>query len=220
MNILCFISSCLILLSFSNSVADAYTNYTVGDKLGWYDTLLKPTVNYQKWVAGKNFSLGDFLLFNTDTNHSVVQTYNLTTYKRCDYDNADTDDTTQWSQSEPSAISPNPITVAVPLVKAGMTYFFSGDYDGEQCKHGQHFKINVAHGLGLPPNFLTPAADAPSPSNLDEDSTPDPDTPVSSNFDDPKESSSDEVKKTSGGISISKNLSSVLGLFAIVWIFC
>ncbi|KAG6635880.1 hypothetical protein CIPAW_11G073700 [Carya illinoinensis] len=26
----------------------------------WYDTLEKPSVNYQKWAAGKNFSLGDF----------------------------------------------------------------------------------------------------------------------------------------------------------------
>jgi len=33
----------------------------VGDSLGWFDNLEKPTVNYQKWVAEKQFSLGDFL---------------------------------------------------------------------------------------------------------------------------------------------------------------
>lgn len=39
----------------------AYKNYTVGDTLGWYDNLKNPDVDYQKWVAGKTFSLGDFL---------------------------------------------------------------------------------------------------------------------------------------------------------------
>jgi hypothetical protein len=58
--LLFFILSCSVLLSFSGSV-EAYKNYTVGDALGWYDKLEKPSVNYQKWVAGKNFSLGDFL---------------------------------------------------------------------------------------------------------------------------------------------------------------
>ena len=59
--LLFFILSCSVLLSFSGSSAEAYKNYTVGDALGWYDKLAKPSVNYQKWVAGKNFSLGDFL---------------------------------------------------------------------------------------------------------------------------------------------------------------
>ena len=58
--LLFFILSCLFLLSFSGSV-EAYKNYTVGDSLGWFDNLEKPNVNYQKWVAAKNFSLGDFL---------------------------------------------------------------------------------------------------------------------------------------------------------------
>lgn len=52
-------SLCLILLNSRR--ANAYQNYTVGDSLGWYDRLQVPQVNYQKWVSGKNFSLGDFL---------------------------------------------------------------------------------------------------------------------------------------------------------------
>lgn len=52
--------SLFLLLSFSGPV-DAYKNYTVGDSLGWYDTLENPKVDYQKWVADKNFTLGDFL---------------------------------------------------------------------------------------------------------------------------------------------------------------
>nr|XP_027186061.1 uncharacterized protein LOC113784095 [Cicer arietinum] len=50
----------IFLSCFSGSVA-AYKNYTVGDSLGWFDTLEKPNVNYQKWVAKIEFSLGDFL---------------------------------------------------------------------------------------------------------------------------------------------------------------
>lgn len=46
--------------------SNAYVNYTVGDSLGWYDRLQEPDVNYQKWVAGKNFSLGDFLGKSTE----------------------------------------------------------------------------------------------------------------------------------------------------------
>ncbi|KAF9592153.1 hypothetical protein IFM89_012582 [Coptis chinensis] len=221
-----FFFSCLIFLSFSGSFVHAYKNYTVGDSLGWYDKLKKPTVNYQKWVAGKNFSLGDFLMFNTDSNHSVVQSYNFTTYKRCDYDNAENDDTTQWSQGEPSAVTPDPVFVAVPLLKEGMTYFFSGDYDGEQCKHGQRFKMNVTHGLGLPASLKNPPAVAQSPRNQDDaDSTPDPETTISSDFNHPKESGNDNAKNTSGSISLKLSmklmnikLNGIIGLLGIVWI--
>ena len=51
----------LLVFVFFSGYVEAYKNYTVGDSLGWYDKLQKPDVNYQKWVAGKNFSLGDFL---------------------------------------------------------------------------------------------------------------------------------------------------------------
>ncbi|CAA6657034.1 unnamed protein product [Spirodela intermedia] len=131
--------ACLVLLQSVHG-AEGYRNYTVGDSLGWYDKLKEPKVDYKKWVAGKNFSLGDFLIFNTDKNHSVVQTYNATTYQRCDYKNAE-DDT------------------------VGMNYFFSGLYAGAQCRHGQRFKINVTHGHGLPESLRNPppAAEAPPP---------------------------------------------------------
>ncbi|KAB1227486.1 Cucumber peeling cupredoxin [Morella rubra] len=198
---LLFVLTCFVLLSFSVSV-EAYKNYTVGDSLGWFDTLEKPSVNYQKWVAGKSFSLGDFLLFNTDNNHSVIQTYNLTTYKRCDYEDAQDNDTTQWSSSDPSAATPHPVSVAVPLVKEGMNYFFSSDYDGEQCKNGQHFRINVTHGQGLPKNLESPAEESPgpiSPNAGDEGSVPD--TVVPSNFNNPHDETADN--EASGSTSLS-----------------
>ncbi|KAL6284676.1 hypothetical protein ACE6H2_015605 [Prunus campanulata] len=203
-----FVVVVLLLHSFffSGSV-DAYKNYTVGDSLGWYDNLKNPKVNYQKWVAAKNFSLGDFLIFNTDTNHSVVQTYNLTTYKLCDYDDAQENDTIQWSSADPSNTATQPVSVEVPLLKEGMSYFFSGDYDGEQCKNGQHFKIKVSHGQGLPKSLQNPATQNQSPgpasgpqSGNDEDSIPD--TIVPSNFDHPHEDDTGE-QNPSGSVALS-----------------
>ncbi|XP_028803951.1 uclacyanin-3-like [Neltuma alba] len=196
----CLLLLVVIALCFSRS-AKAYKNYTVGDSLGWFDNLEKPSVNYQKWVSGKQFSLGDFLIFNTDNNHSVIQTYNFTTYKLCDYDDAQDNDTTQWSASDPSATEPHPVTVAVPLVKEGMTYFFSSDYDGEQCKNGQQFKINVSYGQGLPkslrdyysspPSSQDSSSPSPaSPMSGDQDVTPD--TIVPANFDHPREVDDDD----------------------------
>ncbi|GAB4835309.1 hypothetical protein Ancab_000218 [Ancistrocladus abbreviatus] len=222
----------LLLLCFEGSV-DAYKNYTVGDSLGWSDNLAEPDIDYQKWVVGKSFSLGDFLIFNTDNNHSVVQTYNFSTYKTCDYSG---DDSTDWSTTDPSATTVYPTTVAVPLLKEGETYFFSGDYDGWQCRHGQHFKINVTYGQGLPPSLKnapdgsSPAPDqSPDPSPGDQESAPD--TVIPSNFNNPKNSTDgggdddqDSKQSSSGSISTSENFfssvtSGVLILFGLCHIF-
>ncbi|KAM5573495.1 early nodulin-like protein 18 [Rosa sericea] len=199
-------SSCfLILVSVSSNSVHAYKNHTVGDSLGWYDNLQKPDLNYQKWAAANNFSLGDFLIFNTDTNHSIVQTYNMTTYKLCDYDDAEEKDIIQWSEANPSNTATHDVSVAVPLLKEGITYFFSGDYDGEQCQNGQHFKINVTHGQGLPKSLEdSPAGPASSPqsSNGDDESIPDTIVP-NSNFNDPKQEDDNDDKQPSGSVSFS-----------------
>ncbi|KAH6765954.1 early nodulin-like protein 18 [Perilla frutescens var. hirtella] len=204
--ILSLVSFSLLFLSLH-----AYKNYTVGDSLGWYDALENPKVDYHKWVSDKNFSLGDFLstlslslsvydvykFFNTDNNHSVTQTYNFTTYKLCDYNDALDNDTLEWSSADPSSTAPHSVSVAVPLVKVGMTYFFSSDYDGEQCQNGQRLQINVTYGQGLPPS-LRPDDNSPSPvspQSGDDESVPD--TLVPSNFDDPKDTSDDGVEPSS-----------------------
>ncbi|KAE8734788.1 ARM repeat superfamily protein isoform 1 [Hibiscus syriacus] len=214
------IVSCLLVLSFSGS-ATAYKNYTVGGSLGWFDALEKPDVDYQKWADSKNFSLGDFLIFNTDNNHSIIQTYNLTTYKLCDYNDALQNDTIQWSAADPSSTAPHPISVAVPLLKEGMTYFFSGDYDGEQCNNGQRFKVNVTHGQGLPKSLQDPPDDAPAPNSPDfgsDDSAPE--TIVPANFNHPIEEDSDKDEASgSGSISFGGKFNGFLMLLQIVCIF-
>ncbi|KAM0947905.1 putative Phytocyanin domain, cupredoxin [Dioscorea sansibarensis] len=200
--------SCFVLAMRFEGV-NGYKNYTVGDSHGWYDNLKDPKVNYQKWVAGKNFSLGDFLIFNTDKNHTVVQTYNLTIYKHCDYNDADSDDTIEWSAGEPE-VSSEAVTMAVPLVKEGMNYFFSGNYDGEQCKHGQHFKINVTHGQGLPESLKSPVPDSPAPSSADDGDNV-PDTVIPSNFDNP--TNGGEVKAASGAAGGNMRIGLVMFVF-------
>ncbi|WOL00629.1 blue copper protein-like [Canna indica] len=192
----CLLLPCLLVVLLSCHGTMAYKNYTVGDSLGWFDNLMQPKVDYQKWAAGKNFSLGDFLFFNTDKNHSVVQTYNVTTYRQCDYEDAEEDDTTQWSAAAPE-YSADPVTVAVPLLKVGPTYFFSGNYDGEQCQHGQHFMINVTYGRGLPESLKSPSEAAPGPANPDDGADA---SSVPANFDHPKDVGNGEsdAKPTSG----------------------
>ena len=101
-------------------------------------------------------------VFNTDKNHSVLQTRNETLYKSCDYDDSGPEDTVDWSAAAPE-FSKDAVTAAVPLLKEGNTYFFSGNYDGEQCENGQRFAVAVAHGQGLPPDLRPPEAAAPGP---------------------------------------------------------
>ncbi|KAL5580308.1 hypothetical protein UlMin_012750 [Ulmus minor] len=212
--------SCFVLGSLLRS-AEAYKNYTVGDSLGWYDSTEKSDVNYQKWASGKTFSLGDFLLFNTNTNHSVIQTYNLTTYKLCDSDDSSDKDTTQWSTADPSNTATRPITVPVPLLKEGPTYFFSGDYDGDQCRSGQHFQINVTHGQGLPKSLQNPSDESPGPvgpQSGDDDGESAPDTIVPSNFNHPKEEVDDQSDDDRSDSSASISLSSYVKI--LDWQLC
>ncbi|XP_074310612.1 early nodulin-like protein 18 [Silene latifolia] len=230
---------CLILGKIQS--VEAYKNYTVGDSLGWFDKLTKPSIDYGKWVSGKSFSLGDFLIFNTDNNHTVIQTYNLNTYTKCD---GQGDDDILWAIMDPNTTSVvQPITVAVPLMKEGPTYFFSGNYDGEQCLNGQKFAIKVSHGKGLPPslkedpNFAlgpTPANSAPSPTNADSgDDQAAPDTVVPADFNHPKkvpsedddssDDSGDDTKKSNDASFILSNregflFSLISGILVFIWI--
>lgn len=105
-------------------------------------------------------------VFNTDTNHSVVQTYNFTTYKECDYNDALDSDTKLWSAADPSNTATSGVTVPVPLLKEGTTYFFSSDYDGDQCRNGK----------GLPESLKSPSEQSPAPNSADynnDESAPD-----------------------------------------------
>ncbi|WCJ28969.1 early nodulin-like protein 18 [Euphorbia peplus] len=166
-------------------------------------------------------------VFNTNTNHSVVQTYNETVYQLCDYDGSEGNDTIEWSNLDPSNTATQLVTVPVPLLKEGTSYFFSSDYDGDQCKNGMHFKINVTHGKGLPESLKSPEEQAPAPNSPDvsgDDVVPD--TIVPANFDNPKDiAESDEDKVDSGSVSLHNlkflegKLNGILILFGMICLY-
>lgn len=160
-----------------------------------------------------------------------MQTYNFTTYKECDYDDALDSDTKLWSAADPSNTATSGVTVPVPLLKEGTTYFFSSDYDGDQCRSGQHFKINVSHGKGLPESLKSPSEQSPAPNSADYNNDESaPDLVVPSTFNKPRgnqnsnDDDGDNVKKQSGAVSLlAKYLdwkfNGILFLLGIISIF-
>lgn len=115
--------------------------------------------------------------------------------------------------------------MAVPLLKEGPTYFFSSDYDGEQCENGQRFSINVTHGQGLPPSLREPTPGAPGPVSRESGDDTVPDTTVPANFDHPKDISDDDSdddgengkKKSNAVIVKASGFSKVLIMLGLIY---
>ncbi|XP_058086102.1 early nodulin-like protein 18 [Magnolia sinica] len=139
----------------TSSDAPPYTNHTVGGQSGWFFNLTTstPSANYSSWAANQTFNLGDYLIFNTNTNQTVIQTYNETTYKSCTTDEDSGDETFVFFGSQEIG---KPAMVAVPLTIEGVNYYFSDADDGTQCDKGMGFEIMVGHGRGLPPSLNQP----------------------------------------------------------------
>ncbi|WVZ05748.1 hypothetical protein V8G54_019094 [Vigna mungo] len=138
-----------------SAATTGYHNHTVGGAAGWSfnSTTNTTAANYTSWASNQTFDLGDYLIFNTNSNQTVVQTYNKTTYLNCTAD--DTDNGTFVYDSGSSGFGES-LTIAVPLTIVGPNYFFSDSSDGVQCQHGLAFEIDVQHGAGLPPNLNQP----------------------------------------------------------------
>ncbi|KAI8023638.1 Uclacyanin 1 [Camellia lanceoleosa] len=149
--------------------ATQYTNHTVGGVSGWFfnTTTNTSSTNYTSWAASQTFNLGDYLIFNTNTNQTVIQTTNDTTYQSCSMDDA-SDDTSQYGGG--SNQFGQAMVIPVPLTSQGTNYFFSGADDTIQCQQGMAFQIFVNHGLGLPPSLNQPPpppyVEPPTPSDF------------------------------------------------------
>ncbi|KAF5732977.1 Early nodulin-like protein 18 isoform 1 [Tripterygium wilfordii] len=163
--------SVMVMLIAAAESATVYTNHTVGGPDGWFFNATTNTsaTNYTAWAVSETFNLGDFLVFNTNSNQSVVQTYNESLFQSCNTDDATDDDyflynggVTNFSQA---------LTISFPLTIQGPQYYFSdaGD-DGVQCSKGMAFAISVNRGLGLPPSLNQP----PPPPYIEP--PPDPDS--------------------------------------------
>ncbi|KAI4352030.1 hypothetical protein L6164_006320 [Bauhinia variegata] len=71
---------CTVILFFLclNSLLNARETHIVGDTYGWTDS-----TNFSSWTAGKEFHVGDLLVFNYDNMvHNVLQV-NSTAYEGC-----------------------------------------------------------------------------------------------------------------------------------------
>ncbi|PKA62055.1 Lamin-like protein [Apostasia shenzhenica] len=152
-----------------------YSNHTVGGSHGWFfnETSNSSVTNYDTWAASQSFNLGDFLIFATNSNMTVVQTYNLTTYQLCDASGDDSSETSVYTPAGNTKFGVSAV-LAVPLTVIGDNYYFSdaGD-DGIQCRRGMKFHIKVSRGRGLPPELNQP----PPPPYVDAAAPPPPDSP-------------------------------------------
>ncbi|KAJ6729847.1 hypothetical protein OIU85_020725 [Salix viminalis] len=146
----------LITAATAQDPPTKYTNHTVGDNAGWFfnSTTNTTVANYSSWAASQTFNLGDYLIFRTSSNQTVIQTYNLTTFKNCSIDNSSDNDTIVYNGG--NTVFDQALVIPVPLTIQGSNYFFSDANDGIQCLYGLAFEINVNRGLGLPPSLNQP----------------------------------------------------------------
>lgn len=133
-----------------------------------------PCRNFDWWSVSFRLSA----VFNTNTNQTVIQTYNETTYNSCNTDDALDSDTFQYNGGENEFGSS--MTIAVPLTINRTQYYLSDSDDGEQCQQGMAFTINVSYGLGLPPslNHPPPPAYVQPPTSSPDEELPPPGTAV------------------------------------------
>ncbi|XP_039046232.1 blue copper protein-like, partial [Hibiscus syriacus] len=111
--------------------------------------------NYTSWAANQTFSLGDYLIFRTSANQTVIQTYNETTYRNCTTDDALDTDTFQYNGGN------SDFDQAMTI--EGANYYFADGDDGVQCQHEMEFEILVRHGIGLLPSLNQPPPPPPPP---------------------------------------------------------
>ncbi|KAJ6344289.1 hypothetical protein OIU76_005915 [Salix suchowensis] len=146
----------LVSAAASQAPPTKYINHTVGDSAGWFfnSTTNTTATNYSSWAGSQTFSLGDYLIFKTSSNQTVIHTYNLTTFRNCSIDDSSSNDTFVYNGG--NTVFDQALTIIVPLTIQGPNYFFSDASDGIQCQHGLAFEINVNRGLGLPPSLNQP----------------------------------------------------------------
>ncbi|KAI4335698.1 hypothetical protein L6164_014321 [Bauhinia variegata] len=126
--------------------------YTVGDNLGWTIPSNGATA-YQTWASGKNFKVGDILVFNFNSNAHDVAEVTKAKYDSCD-------------GNSPLALYNTP-PVRVTLNKSGEHYFLCA-IPGH-CSAGQKLAINVT---GSGSTATPPSSAATPPSTTTTPTTP------------------------------------------------
>ncbi|KAI7742790.1 hypothetical protein M8C21_026415 [Ambrosia artemisiifolia] len=124
--------------------------YTVGDKAGW-----SLSVDYSTWATGKTFKVGDSLVFNYGSSHTVAEV------SSDDYDKCNVANTITSYTSSPTTIALN---------KTGTHYFVCGVMG--HCSGGMKVSVPVTGDGGS-------GGTIPSPSGSDGSSSTKP-TPTPS----------------------------------------
>ncbi|EOY15920.1 hypothetical protein QUC31_000781 [Theobroma cacao] len=143
--------ACLVLAMSCMVVPSRQVVFTVGESTGWI-----PGVDYNAWAKGKNFKVGDRLVFNYPSGHTVDEVFE-NDYNTCTAGNALSTD--------------NSGSTSIPLLTAGPHYFMCGVVG--HCGQGMKLAVNVAaESTPLPsgtPSPATLAASSPSASNSSTD---------------------------------------------------
>ncbi|XP_057967020.1 mavicyanin [Malania oleifera] len=110
-----------LLASFGTRNVNGAT-YTVGDSYGW--TLF---INSSNWAQGKEFHVGDILVFNYEKGFHNVMQVNTTAYEHCIKD--------------PNMGLFTSGGDSLPLAEVGQMSYICGVDD--HCENGQKLSINV-----------------------------------------------------------------------------
>ncbi|XVE55545.1 hypothetical protein DITRI_Ditri03aG0167500 [Diplodiscus trichospermus] len=144
---------CLLLVLFM-VVPSLATVYTVGDTSGW-----TTGVDYSTWTKGKTFKVGDSLVFNYPTSHTVDEV-SSGDYSTCTVGNAITTD--------------NSGATTVTLKTAGTHYFICGVVG--HCGNGMKLAVKVESAAPSKSPSKAPSSSSSSPTSSDKPSTTTPST--------------------------------------------
>ncbi|RLN04594.1 blue copper protein-like [Panicum miliaceum] len=133
-----------LLVAVSCAAAASAVTFTVGDTQGW-----NLGVDYDTWARGKNFSVGDTLVFNFPTG-----THDVLVVSKSDYDGCNTGSAMNTIQTSPATVT---------LTSADNQYYICGI--STHCSSGgMKLAVNVGSGSGGSPSPSTPSAPGtPSP---------------------------------------------------------
>ncbi|KAE8720750.1 Uclacyanin-2 [Hibiscus syriacus] len=133
------LEAALLLLLLAAPAALA-VQYIVGDSAGWTSG-----GDYETWVQGKTFTVGDTLLFNYDGTHSVDEV-SKNNYDNCNSGNA--------------LRTHNDGSTVIALSNPGSMYFICPTIG--HCAGGMKLAVNVVAAGGSSPSTPSTPSDSPT----------------------------------------------------------
>ncbi|KAE8721123.1 Uclacyanin-2 [Hibiscus syriacus] len=147
-------TAAFLLLLLAAPAAHA-VQYIVGDSVGW-----TTTGDYEGWVQGKTFTVGDTLLFNYGGSHAVD------VVSKSDYDNCN---------SGNALSSHNDGNTVITLSNSGPMYFICPTIG--HCAGGMKLSVNVVAAGGNSPPTPSGSPTTPGTTPSGGSSTPSPPSP-------------------------------------------